>query len=376
MRGREEGGGRSFHRSSTAPLFHHHVHSKLTQLPPPTPSTHTHTNTHRSSPASAAVMAIAAGFIICKKDVRCGKRNGHPGRCKTTGSAAARSGAAAAAALALHSSSAKAVAKAAKKAKAEKAKKAEAKARARKLKMMKASRSPGFVKCIRTKVCPKANGHMGRCKLSGPLVVNSAGDDDDVMSEDEDEEEDSEDEEEDDEDESDDDEEDEDDDEEEESEDEEEESPSKNKEKEEEEEGKQRQQQETVVKRCTRHPNCPKAAGHRGACKTRAPPAPLPSGASVASLKAMALASEEAEATAQRTAEVVAEAIWLWHPRVDSVGGGVEGHPVPPSAVQQASKRLSSLKLGKRKRTTRSKVGLDFHVCSCLDPWRSALDNY
>ena len=260
------------------------------------------------------------------------------------------------------------MAKAAKKAKAEKAKKAEAKARARKLKMMKASRSPGFVKCIRTKVCPKANGHMGRCKLSGPLVVNSAGDDDDVMSEDEDEEEDSEDEEEDDEDESDDDEEDEDDDEEEESEDEEEESPSKNKEKEEEEEGKQRQQQETVVKRCTRHPNCPKAAGHRGACKTRAPPAPLPSGASVASLKAMALASEEAEATAQRTAEVVAEAIWLWHPRVDSVGGGVEGHPVPPSAVQQASKRLSSLKLGKRKRTTRSKVGLDFHVCSPPPP--------
>ena len=69
-----------------------------------------------------AIVEASNAFVVCTKDVRCGKRNGHPGRCKTTGSASVRSGAAAAAALAMSKKSSETICKAKKKAKAKRSK--------------------------------------------------------------------------------------------------------------------------------------------------------------------------------------------------------------------------------------------------------------
>ena len=137
---------------------------------------------------------------------------------------------------------------------------------------------------------------MGRCKLRGPSIVQTLSDREQEGEESEEEEEDSEEE-------------------------------SEEEESAEEEESEEEEEEElgqTTFKRCTRHLNCPKPAGHRGACKTRAP-AQLSNGANLARFKAVSLASEEAGAAARRVAEVIAEAVWSWHPRVDCIGAGEDG---------------------------------------------------
>ena len=151
--------------------------------------------------------------------------------------------------------------------------------------MLRASRVPGFVKCARTAVCPKPNGHMGRCKLSAPISLEA----DSEESEEEEETED----------------------------DEESESEESGEEEEEAEGTKSEKGGNESFKVCTRHPNCPKPAGHRGACRTRAPPKHAHDNSNSAIDKGATWASTEAEASAQRIADIIAEAIWNWHPRTD-----------------------------------------------------------